>query len=102
MQTAQSFVEAGGRYSKYRSQRRRDLRRGSTAARLLGLWVQIPLGAWNSVSCKWFVLSGRGLCIGLIPRPEFLPKVACLNVIEEIQIRDHGPLALSSHEGKKT
>jgi hypothetical protein len=29
-----------------------SLRRGSTAARLLGLWVRIPPGAWMSVSCE--------------------------------------------------
>jgi hypothetical protein len=28
------------------------LRLGSTAARLLGLWVRIPLRAWMSVSCE--------------------------------------------------
>jgi hypothetical protein len=37
------------------------LRRGSAAARLLGLWVRIPPGAWLSVSCDCCVLSGRGL-----------------------------------------
>jgi hypothetical protein len=38
--------------------------------RLLGLWVRIPPRAWMSVSCKCCVLSGRGLCDGLVPRPE--------------------------------
>ena len=46
------------------------LRRGSSAARLLRLWVRIPHGAWMSVSCERCVLSGRGLCVGLITRPE--------------------------------
>jgi len=32
-----------------RFQLSRGLRRGSTAARLLGLWVRIWLGAWVSV-----------------------------------------------------
>ena len=36
-------------------------RRGFAAARLLELWVRIPLGAWMSVSCDCRVLSGRGL-----------------------------------------
>ena len=45
-----------------RSQWPRGLRRRSTAARLLGLWVRIPPGAWMSVCCECFVLSGRGLC----------------------------------------
>jgi hypothetical protein len=47
-----------------------DLTRRSEAARLLGLWVRIPPGAWMSVSCECCVLSGRGLCHGLILRPE--------------------------------
>ena len=53
-----------------RSRWLRGLRRGYTAARLLGLRVQIPLWAWQFVSCKCFVLSVRGFCIGLITRPE--------------------------------
>jgi len=40
------------------------------AARLLSLWVRIPPGAWIFVCCECCVLSGRGLCNGLIPRPE--------------------------------
>ena len=53
-----------------RSWRPRSLRRGSTAARLLRLWVRILHGAWMSVSSECCVLSGRGLCVGLITRPE--------------------------------
>ena len=45
------------------------LRRGSAAARLLGLRVRIPPGSWMSVPCKRYVLSGRSLCDGLIIRP---------------------------------
>jgi len=56
-----------------RSQWPRDLSRGSTAARLLGLWVRIPLGSWMSVCIECCVLSGRGLCDGLIR--EALPTV---------------------------
>jgi len=40
------------------------------AARLLRLWVRIPPGAWMSVCCECCVLSGRGLCNGLITRLE--------------------------------
>jgi hypothetical protein len=47
----------------------RGLRCGTAAARLVGLWVRIPSGAWMSVSCECCVLSGRGLCVGLITRP---------------------------------
>ena len=36
--------------------------------RLLGLCVRIPLGPWMSVSCEFCVLTGRGLCVGLITR----------------------------------
>jgi len=52
------------------SRRPRDLRRESAAARLLGLRVRIPPGAWTSVSCECCVLSGRGIRVGLITRPE--------------------------------
>jgi hypothetical protein len=48
----------------------RGLSRGSTAARLLGLRVRIPPRAWMSVSCDYWVLSGRGLYVGLIASPE--------------------------------
>jgi hypothetical protein len=37
---------------------------------LAGIWVQIPPGAWMSVSCEGCVLSGTGLCDGPIPRPD--------------------------------
>ena len=52
-----------------RSQWPRGLRRRSSAARLLRLWVRIPPGAWMSVCCECCVLSGRGLCDELITRP---------------------------------
>ena len=54
----------------YRSQWPRGLRRRSTAARLLRSWVRIPPRAWMSVCCECCVLSGRGLCDGLIIRSE--------------------------------
>ena len=47
-----------------------SLRHGSATARLLGLRVRIPPGAWMFVSCECRVLSGRGLCGGLITGPE--------------------------------
>ena len=53
-----------------RSQWPRGLRRRSTAAHPLRLWVRIPPGAWMFVCCECCVLSGRGLCDGLITRPE--------------------------------
>ena len=53
-----------------RSQWPRGLRRRSAAARLLRSWVRIPPGSWIFVCCECCVLSGRGLCDELIPRPE--------------------------------
>jgi hypothetical protein len=41
----------------FRSRWPRGLRRGSAAARLLGLRVRIPPGAWITVSCECCVLS---------------------------------------------
>jgi hypothetical protein len=53
-----------------RSQWPLGLRRRSSAARLLRLRVRIPPGAWMFVRCEYCVLSGTGLCDGLIARPE--------------------------------
>jgi hypothetical protein len=63
----------------YRSQWPRGLTRGFTAARLLGVWVRIPPGAWISVSCECCVLSGTGLCDELVPRPEEPYRVWCVS-----------------------
>jgi hypothetical protein len=54
-----------------RSQWPRGLRRRSAVAWLLGSRIRIPLEAWMFVCCV-YVLScvGRGLCDGLITRPE--------------------------------
>jgi hypothetical protein len=54
------------------------LRLGPMAARLLGLWVRIPPGAWMSVSCECRVLSGRDICDGLVPSPEESYRVWCV------------------------
>jgi len=53
-----------------RSQWPRDLRRRSSAARLLRLWVWHPPGAWTSVRCECCLSSGRAVCVGPILRPE--------------------------------
>ena len=53
------------------------LRCGSADARLRRLWVWIPLGAWMSVCCECCVLSGRGLCDGLITCPEESYQLVC-------------------------
>jgi len=65
-----------------RSQWPRDLRRRSAAARLLRMWVRIPPGVWMSVCCWCCVLSGRGLCDGLIPRPAESYRLWCVVVCD--------------------
>jgi hypothetical protein len=61
-----------------RSQWPHDLTRGSAVARLLGLRVRMPPGSWMSVCCECCVLSGRGLCDELVPRPEESYRVWCV------------------------
>jgi len=56
------------------------LRRRSAVARLLGLLIRIPPGAWMFVTCDCCVLSDRGLCVGLITRPEESYRVWCVRV----------------------
>ena len=60
-----------------RSRWPRGLRRGSAIVRFLGLRVLIPPKSWMSVSCESCVLSGRGLCDGLITRPEESYRMWC-------------------------
>ena len=59
-----------GTFILCRSQWPRDIRRGSSAARLLRLPVRMQPGAWMSVSCECCVLPRRGLCIGPTASPE--------------------------------
>jgi len=63
---------------KDRAQWPHSLRHRPVATRLLGLWVRIPQGTWMSVSCECCVLSGRGLCDGLITCPEECHRVWCV------------------------
>ena len=53
-------------YTVGQSQWQRGPRRAPGAARLLRLWVPIPVEEWVSVSCQCCVFSGGGLII----RPE--------------------------------
>jgi len=54
----------------YRSQWPHGLRRGSAATLVLGIAGSDTVGTWMSVFCERCVLSGRGLCDGLITCPE--------------------------------
>jgi len=58
----------------------RGIKQGSSVLRLLGLGLWIPPGTWMSVSCKCCVFSGRGLCVGLIFRPEESYRVSCVRM----------------------
>jgi hypothetical protein len=66
--------------SRYWSQLPRSLRRGSTAANLLGLRVRILSEARMDVSCECCVSPGRGHCgadhlsKGVLPSAVFLPE----------------------------
>jgi len=87
------------------SQWPRGLRRGSTAARLLRLSVRIPPGAWMSVCVEYSVLSGRGLCEGLITRPKKSYRLWCVVVcdLETSRMRRPCPaLGRSATEKKST
>jgi hypothetical protein len=55
---------------------------GRSLAGIVGLNLA---GAWMSVSCECCVLSGRGLCDGLITRPEESSRV-CVCVTECDQV----------------
>ena len=65
-----------------RSQWPTGLRRRSAADRLLRLRVRIPPGAWMFFCCECCVLSGRGLCDGLITRPEESYRLWCVLVCD--------------------
>jgi hypothetical protein len=73
-----SNVIVKGIHNMSRSQWPRGLRRGSAAARLLRLRVWIPPGVWMSVSCECCVVSGRGLYVEPITRPEESFRVWCV------------------------
>jgi hypothetical protein len=64
-----------------RSQLPRSLRRGSAAARLQWMWFRIPPWAWSFVYCECCVLSGRGLCDGLITCLQELYWVCCVQFV---------------------
>jgi hypothetical protein len=66
-----------------RSQWPRGLRRWSSAAHLLRSWVRISPGAWMFVCCECCVLSGRGLCDGLITRLEESYRLWCVVVCDQ-------------------
>ena len=56
----------------------RGLRRRSSVTPLLRFWVRIPPWTWMSLCCECCVLSGRGLCVELITRPEESYRMWCV------------------------
>jgi hypothetical protein len=52
----------------------------SAAARFLGLWFRIPQRACLSVCCECCLLPCRGICEGLITRPEVSHRMWCVAV----------------------
>ena len=77
--------------------------RRSGAVRLPRSWVRIPPGAWMFVCCECCVLSGRGLCDGLITRPEESYRLWCVVVcdIETSRMRRPWPALGRSATGEK-
>jgi hypothetical protein len=78
------------RHVQCRSQWPRCLRRWSAAKRLLGSWVRIPPRSCHEFFfLLWvFVLSGRGLCNGLIPRPEESYRLWCVSECDQVEINN--------------
>ena len=65
-----SFCFLNRIFKPSRSQWPCGVRRRSSAARMLRLWVRITPGAWMFFCCECYVLSSGGLCDELITRPE--------------------------------
>ena len=55
----------------------------SAVSRLLRFWVRFPPGAWMFLCCRYCVLSGRGLCDGLITPPEESYRLCCVVVCDQ-------------------
>jgi hypothetical protein len=84
-----------------RSQWPRGLRRRSAAERLLWSWFRIPPGAWIFVSCTVFVLLGRGLCDGPIPRPEEPYRLRCVLECDQAKIKKKTLYTYCEQVGRK-
>ena len=66
-----------------------DLKRGSTAARLLGLRVRIPPRACIYVSCECCVLWSRGLCVGPITPSEESYRAWCITLAIDCVVKQN-------------
>ena len=81
------WLYKGRRWGAGRSQWPHDLRRGSAVVRLLRLRVRIPPRPYLSVCCECCVLSGRGLCVGLITRPEDSYRLPCGRFVCSVKVK---------------
>jgi hypothetical protein len=77
--------------------------RGSAAVCFLGLRVRIPPGAWMSVCCECCVMSGRGLCVGLVTRTEESYRGWCVSNVcdREVSIMRPWPTRGCCGNGKE-
>jgi hypothetical protein len=55
---------------------------------LAGIVGSNPTGAWIFVSCTLYVLSGRGLCDGPIPRAEESYRLCCVSECDQVKINN--------------
>ena len=76
--TTTTTTTYGGTYENSRSRWSHDLSRGPAAAHLLGFRDRITPGACMSVSCECCALSGRGICVWMITRPEDSYRKSCV------------------------
>jgi hypothetical protein len=75
----------------------RGLRHMCVATCLLGLWVPILSSTWMLVACECCLLSGRGLCDGLITCPEESYRLWCIIVCDLETSRRRRPWPLLGH-----
>jgi hypothetical protein len=54
------------------------------------------------VSCECCVLSGRGLCDGLIPRPEESYRLWCVSECDQVKINNLDTCCEQVEEGRAT
>jgi len=92
LQSSKSCYSAGSKCTLGRSRWLRGIKCGSAAARLLGLWVRTPLGAWISHSRECCcTVTYRSLRRADHSSRGVLPNVVCLNIISNFDNDDDLP-----------
>ena len=72
---------------------------GSSVAGIMG---QNPAGLWMSVFWECSMMSGTGLCDGLIPRPEGSYRLRCLTECDQVQYNYSAYVEQSEYKERKT